>query len=220
MNLSARKTELVQAIVPLILRNGIRAIRIDDIAGTLGISKRTIYKMFHTKTELIQTSLQEIVRRFAQKSPRYATDSTASPITRLWIQALEYLRILYTGERTFWYDLKYLSGYQDIYTAIRKHWITGIEEKLVSCREKEYLIPDTDISLFSKTLQHTVYERCLDRHSYPDQFTFIYILIRGIASDSGLTELNAVEKNRSFENDRQKLFSSLSNAAEKNSGWK
>ena len=46
MKRGVTKEEIIHATQELIARNGIRAVRVDEIAQTLGISKRTLYEMF------------------------------------------------------------------------------------------------------------------------------------------------------------------------------
>ena len=49
MKRGVTKEEIIHATQELIARNGIRAVRVDEIAQTLGISKRTLYEMFTDK---------------------------------------------------------------------------------------------------------------------------------------------------------------------------
>ena len=53
MKRGATKEEIIRITQTLIARNGIRAVRVDEIVQTLGISKRTLYEMFADKDELI-----------------------------------------------------------------------------------------------------------------------------------------------------------------------
>ena len=46
MKRGATKEEIIRITQTLIARNGIRAVRVDEIVQTLGISKRTLYEMF------------------------------------------------------------------------------------------------------------------------------------------------------------------------------
>jgi len=55
-------------------QKGIRAVKMDDVAATLGISKRTLYEIFETKEELLFEGIrkfyaerQEIAKRETQK---------------------------------------------------------------------------------------------------------------------------------------------------------
>ena len=57
MKRGATKEEIIRITQALIARNGIRAVRVDEIAQTLGISKRTLYEMFADKDDLINACL-------------------------------------------------------------------------------------------------------------------------------------------------------------------
>ena len=50
MKRGATKEEIIRITRELIARNGIRAVRVDEIAQTLGISKRTLYELRLTGT--------------------------------------------------------------------------------------------------------------------------------------------------------------------------
>ena len=49
MKRGATREEIIRTTQEFIARNGIRAVRVDEIAQTLGISKRTLYEMFTDK---------------------------------------------------------------------------------------------------------------------------------------------------------------------------
>ena len=57
MKRGATKEEIIRITQELIARNGIRAVRVDEIAQTLGISKRTLYEMFADKNDLVSACL-------------------------------------------------------------------------------------------------------------------------------------------------------------------
>ncbi|MDR1523908.1 MAG: TetR/AcrR family transcriptional regulator [Tannerella sp.] len=48
------KDRIIQEATALFFRNGIKSITMSDIANTLGISKRTLYEVFHDKEELLK----------------------------------------------------------------------------------------------------------------------------------------------------------------------
>ena len=50
MKRGATRDEIIRATQELITRNGIRAVRVDEIAQTLGISKRTSTRCSPTRT--------------------------------------------------------------------------------------------------------------------------------------------------------------------------
>lgn len=63
MKRGATRDEIIRATQELITRNGIRAVRVDEIAQTLGISKRTLYEMFADKNDLVSACLDDMSLR-------------------------------------------------------------------------------------------------------------------------------------------------------------
>lgn len=63
MKRGATREEIIRTTQEFIARNGIRAVRVDEIAQTLGISKRTLYEMFTDKNDLISACLDAMSRQ-------------------------------------------------------------------------------------------------------------------------------------------------------------
>ncbi|MEG1405094.1 MAG: helix-turn-helix domain-containing protein, partial [Alistipes sp.] len=63
MKRGATKEDIIRTTQALIVRNGIRAVRVDEIAQALGISKRTLYETFVDKATLINRCLEDISSR-------------------------------------------------------------------------------------------------------------------------------------------------------------
>lgn len=51
---------LLRKIAPLLLENGLKSTTMDSVAATLGISKRTLYETFGSKSDMILEVLDEI----------------------------------------------------------------------------------------------------------------------------------------------------------------
>ncbi len=54
---------IIEVASKLFLERGIRAVSMDDIAQTLGISKRTLYETFSSKDELLVSCLEDMHRQ-------------------------------------------------------------------------------------------------------------------------------------------------------------
>lgn len=72
MKRGATKEEIIRTTQDLIARNGIRAVRVDEIAQMLGISKRTLYEMFVDKNGLISACLDSMAHQQRKTWPRIA----------------------------------------------------------------------------------------------------------------------------------------------------
>ncbi|GAA4378313.1 TetR/AcrR family transcriptional regulator [Hymenobacter koreensis] len=55
------KDRILVAAVELFMRNGIRSVSMDDIAAQLGMSKKTLYKWFENKDQIVLAVMQQHV---------------------------------------------------------------------------------------------------------------------------------------------------------------
>ncbi len=59
--MEATKARLIEHAATLFTKNGCKAITMDDIANSMGISKRTIYQIFSDKEQLLEACLQYFI---------------------------------------------------------------------------------------------------------------------------------------------------------------
>lgn len=62
-----RRTDLLDAAEELVLRDGVDALRIDDVTAGAGVAKGTFYLHFATKDELVAALAERYVRRFVDR---------------------------------------------------------------------------------------------------------------------------------------------------------
>ena len=82
MKRGATKEEIIRITQTLIARNGIRAVRVDEIVQTLGISKRTLYEMFADKDELISSCLDSMSSQQRARIATYRKRRSGSALQR------------------------------------------------------------------------------------------------------------------------------------------
>ena len=58
------RAKILETIDRLFYRQGIRAVGVDTIVAELGISKKTLYRHFRSKSEMIEAYLRGRFRRF------------------------------------------------------------------------------------------------------------------------------------------------------------
>lgn len=56
------KFRIIRTAMPLFKQKGIKAVRMDDIANILSISKRTLYEIYNNKEDLLLEGVKTIVR--------------------------------------------------------------------------------------------------------------------------------------------------------------
>lgn len=122
MKRGATREEIIRTTQELIARNGIRAVRVDEIAQTLGISKRTLYEMFADKDELISACLDFMSHQQRQHISSYRKRRAGNSLQRALRLANEYIANLYMVESSFLSDLRHKVVYAEHFDEHREFW--------------------------------------------------------------------------------------------------
>ena len=96
MKRGVTKEEIIHATQELIARNGIRAVRVDEIAQTLGISKRTLYEMFTDKNDLVSACLDAMSHQQRERIVACRKRRGGNPLQKVLRLTNEYIDNLYT----------------------------------------------------------------------------------------------------------------------------
>ena len=76
------RTELIDAAIDIILKDGIDALRIEDVCDRVGVTKGSLYWHFNDRTGLIRESLLEHMRRLGAAQLSVLSDAVGSDATR------------------------------------------------------------------------------------------------------------------------------------------
>ena len=76
------RAELIDAAIDIILRDGIDALRIEDVCERVGVTKGSLYWHFNDRTGLIRESLLEHMRRVGEAQLSVLSDAVGSNATR------------------------------------------------------------------------------------------------------------------------------------------
>lgn len=76
------RTELIDAAIDIILKDGIDALRIEDVCDRVGVTKGSLYWHFNDRTGLIREALLEHMRRVGEAQLSVLSDAVGSNATR------------------------------------------------------------------------------------------------------------------------------------------
>ena len=141
MKRGVTKEEIIHATQELIARNGIRAVRVDEIAQTLGISKRTLYEMFADKEDLVSACLDFMCHQQQERITAYRKRRSRSSLQRAFKLVYEYIEHLYTVESSFLSDLRHKVAYAEHFDEHREFWRSELTVHLNGSREKSSCCP-------------------------------------------------------------------------------
>lgn len=200
MKRGATRDEIIRATQELITRNGIRAVRVDEIAQTLGISKRTLYEMFADKNDLVSACLDDMSLRQQQHIIECRKRRSGNSLQKALKLMNEYIDILCKVEYSFLTDIRRKVVFAEHYDEHREFWIRELTEDLERCREEGLLLREIDARGFAEQLLGTILELRLNHTNRDGIRLFCKIILRGAATREGVS--NSSTGDDSFRQDK------------------
>lgn len=186
MKRGATKEEIIRATRELIARNGIRAVRVDEIAQTLGISKRTLYEMFADKNDLVGACLDEMSHQQRERIVACSKRRGSNSLQKALKLTNEYMDNLYMVDSRFLSDLRRKVVFAEHYDEQREFWHREITRCLEACRDEELLLPEIDAPAFAERLMNTLNELRLTGTAREELYLFCRTILRGAATRKGI----------------------------------
>lgn len=192
-----QKERVIAHVAEMIKQMGVRSIRMDDVASSLGMSKRTLYEMFGDKDDLLFESIKFI----SEQRPREIL-STIGPCEN----SLEFLfkcsRAMLEGgalpniEKRMALNLKkfYPNIAEKVFHYHSEVSINGLKGTLKQASDEGYIEPNIDIELmirlFFSVVSSAVYENSMvipPEVSREEAYGALVVnFFRGIATHKGL----------------------------------
>ncbi|WP_418423850.1 TetR/AcrR family transcriptional regulator [Alistipes sp.] len=186
MKRGATKEEIIRITRELIARNGIRAVRVDEIAQTLGISKRTLYEMFADKNDLVGACLDYMSHQQRERIVACSKRRGGNALQKVLKLANEYIDNLYMVDPRFLSDIRHKVVYAEHYDEHREFWLREITRCLEASRDEELLLPEIDAPAFADRLMNTLYELRLRGTVREELYLFCRTILRGAATRKGI----------------------------------
>lgn len=192
------KVKIVETAIPLFKQLGIKAVKMDDIATELGISKRTLYEICSDKEELLYECVKHAHAVIHKQLSEYSktTDNEMdiiSYILRVRLKDIEKVNPLYFIE---------MHKYSKILSFIQKDKEKHKAESSAFLRrgvEHGFFRNDLDYDIVNEiqeaTMDYVMRTRMYNKYPLKDIFrTLMIIYMRGCCTDKGLKYLENVMK--------------------------
>lgn len=149
-----QREKIVEHVSQMVQSLGIKSVRMDDVANSLGISKRTLYEMFGDKEELLYESIMYRIELFHRDIARKAAGCD-NMLEILLISVRELNSSVGadgdTGRRMM-INLKrfYPNVFERVQRSHGEQAVAGLKTALDKCRADGYLDPNLDIELITQ----------------------------------------------------------------------
>lgn len=184
---------IVEHTTGMFARDGVKSVRMDDIAAEMGISKRTIYEVFGDKENLIMACLRYFHARIRQHNEQL-TAGAKNLIEEYLIMMNEWDKQVDATYNIMGDVKKFYPKIYDRY--FKEHMdeaVTSIKTKLRKAIDQGLLLKDLNINLSITIIGYSIYGIIKKEAILPDGLTerdaFKYVtsyFIRGIATIKGI----------------------------------
>lgn len=194
MKRRVRKEDVIRMTWQLITRHGIRAVRVDEIAQCLGMSKRTLYELFPDKTNLIAACLEQTSRQQKEKIAQLREEYSGDPLQKLFRIIGKYLGDIYLVDCEFLSDMKEKSDFTEAYNNDSRFWREEIGSAVQSAIDSDNLLADVNPTALTDRLLSSLFESRLRGVSRREQQQFCRAILRGCATRQGIERIDRLHE--------------------------
>lgn len=186
---------ILKTATELFYQNGVRHVKMDDIANALSISKRTVYEVFSNKAELLfaivverEEEEERHLSQFVSEHPD--TIDVVIEFYRMNVKELEEINPLFFEDVHKYPGIKnYLKQKHE---ARSRHTIDFIERAV----DEGYFRKDVNYEIFKRICEASSHffmsAKLYKRYSMEELFrTLLMVLLRGICTEKGVKAIDA-----------------------------
>lgn len=201
----SQRERIIEQTARMFVELGIKSIRMDDIAHTLGISKRTLYEMFADKEELIYLCMKYLM----DEQLRMVAETTADCDDKLEALFNGFKLMLDGGERHHRMMTNLQKFYPAVFDRIRVEHIRGgvsrLREVILSYIDfgliNSNINVDLSITIFYYTATGVFGQRnnIILPEGVTEKGAFMYTIVnffRGIATEEGVRQIDRLVKEK------------------------
>jgi len=143
------KQDLIECSIKNFIKFGSKRFSMNELASELGISKKTIYKHFKTKEELIAKGLRLIIDKYLHDDDKILK-TKEDPIEKIVLIQEKSFQYLNYFKPAFLYGIKkYYHKADEVFQNFKDNFIKNtLKPLLEEAKEKEYLRKNLNIDLF------------------------------------------------------------------------
>ena len=199
INEEARK-RIVEGAVELYTKEGIKSVTMDDVANSLGMSKRTIYENFRDKSTLVYECVKAIMARHEARMREH--ERQADNVLELMMFGFSEMQNIFKNYNSrFFSDLKLFKMPEEYFTRKRVEHefrteqllLRGVEQGLIRGEVKNA----RHAQLFNHVIENslkTFVEDNPDISFYTAISELVNIMLRGICTDKGLKVMAEIHR--------------------------
>lgn len=183
------KDKIVECAANMFMGNGVRSVKMDDIANQLSISKRTLYEIYNNKEELLYAVVQERHKKedMEWKELGDNSDNVMDILVGILRMRMEQVNDI---SPAFYHDLNNYPSVLALISERRKLRMQKSLKFLLRGRQEGFFLADVNYELLGRIIDMVIYNTLIVSQKGIDIHEFVSIsvlmFIRGICTKKGL----------------------------------
>jgi len=205
----ALKGKILECAMKAFTQHGVKAVRMDDVASLLGISKRTLYEVYKDKEELLFEGVKKYggERKDSFVAFAQAADNVIEVVLELYRLKVEESRLVnpqfYADMQKYPKVMQYIKDSHDrSRTEMEQFFARGVSEGYFRGDVNSELA----LQLFDAIEQYVVGHSLIEKFSFEDLFgNMVLVTLRGLCTLKGIMALDeavALRRAQISENER------------------
>ena len=148
-----QQEKIVEHVSQMVMSIGVKSVRMDDVASSLGMSKRTLYELFGDKEELLYQSVAYVmVKRSKQLFAQVKECENMLETLLTSLRIITGVGHIEDNEKRLAFNLK--KFYPNVYERLQRFQsessLAGLQYALDRCLEEGYIDPVVDVELMAR----------------------------------------------------------------------
>lgn len=191
------KDKIVECAANMFMGNGVRSVKMDDIANQLSISKRTLYEIYNNKEELLYAVVQERHKKedMEWKELGENSDNVMDILVGILRMRMQHMKDI---SPEFYHDLNNYPSVVALISERRKFRMQKFLRFLLRGRREGFFLSDVNYEFMVQIIDMVIYNTLIGNQKYIDVQEFVHIsvllFIRSICTTKGLKVLDSFLK--------------------------
>jgi AcrR family transcriptional regulator len=199
------RERIIEQATQLVIRRGWKSLTMDEIANSMGISKRTIYENFANKENLIEQSVFYFLEE-GQKKVKAMLDSSDNIIDLIFKQTKCNSESLMKVKYDFFMEIRryFPSVYDKVVGTFKKEHLQNLEKLLYKGQRDEVFRKDIKVKICASLIQEFIHMILMQDFRLVENRmeltrVFMETFSRGMATETGLQLLNRCKEKKQSE---------------------
>ncbi len=194
-----RREQILESAFNAFTSKGIKVVKMEDIAGALKISKKTLYEFFSGKKELLVASVEYKIPKLLEKNSKIVR-CMPNPLTAMVFCAVENIRFMSSFSESFVDEVRAVPELKDFGGNVKNEMDSLMNTMLSQCVREGYLKEEDSkrlVSVFMDNLRN--FKELRNQDVFPSQlcFNIVITILGGLCTQKGKKVLDELKENYS-----------------------